>query len=95
MSRIIMAVTTSCTRCPMYAIQLDKLGIAYEIVDISVDDTIENLVTGALGYAEAPVFLHLRDSADSSPTVDDVLAHTSAYDKRVLQQWHDTTVAAA
>ncbi|MFI8696834.1 glutaredoxin domain-containing protein [Dietzia maris] len=89
MSRIVMAVTTQCTRCPMYAAQLDRVGVEYEIVDIQVDEAMRALVCDTLGYAEAPVFLHLEYSDG------DVLAHTAAYDKRLLQQWHSEAFSAA
>lgn len=87
MSRIVMAVTTQCTRCPMYAAQLDKVGVEYEIVDIQVDEQMRALVCDTLGYAEAPVFIHLAEGGM------DVLAHTAAYDKRLLLQWHSASLS--
>lgn len=82
--RIIMATTTDCTRCPMVMKQLDKHGIGYEAVDITVDDTMRSLVVDTLGYLQAPVFL-LLDGAD--PATATVLDHTGSYSKNTLLDW--------
>lgn len=53
-----MAITVytkpACVQCNMTYKTLDKLGLEYEVVDISVDDEARDYVM-ALGYLQAPV----------------------------------------
>ncbi len=53
-----MAITVytkpACVQCNMTYKTLDKLGLEYEVVDISLDDEARDFVM-ALGYLQAPV----------------------------------------
>lgn len=44
----------ACVQCNATKKALDKAGLDYELVDISVDDTARDYVMG-LGYLQAPV----------------------------------------
>lgn len=83
--RIVMATTTTCTLCPMVMKQLDKLDIAYEAVDMAVDEAMYDLVVNQLGYRQAPVFV-LIDGDD--PATATVIDHVGSYDKTRLRDWH-------
>ncbi|AVM01289.1 NrdH-redoxin [Gordonia iterans] len=53
-----MAITVytkpACVQCNMTYKALDKLGLEYDVVDISIDDEARDYVM-ALGYLQAPV----------------------------------------
>lgn len=90
--RIIMATTTTCTRCPMVMKQLDKIGIDYEAIDIRLDETMENVVVNQLGYLQAPVFVLLDGDDIATATV---LDHCGSYDKSRLTEWQSKADALA
>lgn len=50
----------SCVQCKATTRTLDKLGVTYDVVDISVDETSRETVK-ALGYTQAPVVIHGDD----------------------------------
>ncbi len=70
-----MAITVytkpACVQCNMTYKALDKLGLEYDVVDISIDDEARDYVM-ALGYLQAPVVVVSgAGSAASGPSLDD------------------------
>ncbi|MBY3151278.1 glutaredoxin-like protein NrdH [Rhizobium laguerreae] len=51
---VVVYSTPSCVQCKQTYRELDKKGIAYKVVDLSVDEAAMSRVRG-LGYAQAPV----------------------------------------
>ena len=90
--RIIMATTNTCTLCPMVMKQLDKVGITYEAIDITVDADMHDLVTTKLGYMQVPVFILLDGNDTATATV---LDHCGSYDKSRLRDWETQITAVA
>ncbi len=50
----------SCVQCVATYRELDRLGLAYEVVDLSQDDAAMDMVRG-LGYRQAPVVMASAD----------------------------------
>ncbi|WP_336794312.1 glutaredoxin-like protein NrdH [Gordonia malaquae] len=51
---VVLYTKPACVQCNATHKQLDKLGVSYEVIDISEDDTARDYVMG-LGYLQAPV----------------------------------------
>jgi glutaredoxin-like protein NrdH len=51
---VIVYSTPSCVQCKQTYNELDKKGISYKVVDLSVNDEARSRVLG-LGFAQAPV----------------------------------------
>lgn len=60
MSHVIVYTKPACPQCNATKTQLDKVGVEYETVDISVDTDAREKVM-ALGYLGAPVVIAGED----------------------------------
>lgn len=98
MARLIMAVTTTCTRCPLIAAQLNKRGIPFDKATVDSDPELAQLLAD-LGRLESPVFLRVDDDIDATTAEHTyrgsaVTDHTGAYDRSLLQNWVTHSAAA-
>lgn len=59
-SQITVYSAPSCMQCTATTRTLDKMGVAYDVVDISQDDASREAVK-ALGYSQAPVVVSGED----------------------------------
>lgn len=62
MTKVAVYSQPNCIQCTMTHRQLDKLGIAHDVVDLTKDPDAHAYVTG-LGYTSAPVVV-VNDGED-------------------------------
>lgn len=60
MAKVTVFTQPSCPQCNLTKLQLDKLGIEHDTVDVTADPEAHAYVTG-LGYAAAPVVVAGED----------------------------------
>lgn len=90
--RIIMATTATCALCPHVMKQLDKRGITYEAIDVTVDEAMRDLMVNQLGRLQAPAFVLLDGDDIATATV---LDHCGSYDKSRLLDWQSQLAQTA